>query len=72
MDSCQAVITSAPSSGFESRSSELEMIVMTDSDVEEPATPLTPHPVIKDDDDGKLETILNRVQLYIQRLKCSA
>ena len=66
MDSCQALIPSAPSSGFDTRSAELEMTVMTDSDVEEPSTPLTLHPVAKDDDDSEFKPIFVQSQLNLQ------
>ena len=69
MDSCQALIPSAPSSGFDTRSAELEMTVMTDSDVEEPSTPLTPHPVTKDYDDSEFKPIFAKSQLNLLQIE---
>ena len=59
MESCQALITSG-SGVFDVRcSGELEMI-SADSDTEEPATPLTPHPIVTEDaEDGKLDQCMD-------------
>ncbi len=59
MESCQALAaTSSPvlgGGGFDARCAGVE-IISADSDVEEVEAPLTPHPVINEDDDGKWAT----------------